>query len=217
MKSKKIFFVFLFSVGILADSFEEEIFKFAQEVRKEVFEQTQISDSEEVEYGRKLAKQMKREFREIQNSSSKTLQEMGKKIASYRKRKSIPIEFHLIESEEINAFATAGGHVWVTTGILNFVQSKDELAGILGHEVAHLDLEHSKKLIQIYVYTFKTTRDEDFSELANLISLILNQPFSQEQELEADSLGIEFAHQAGFDAKRTIEFFERLEATYRTD
>lgn len=102
-------------------------------------------------------------------------------------------------------------------GILDFVQSKDELAEILGHKVAHIDLEHCKKLIQVYVYTLKTTRDEDFSELANLISLISTQPFSQEQEIEADSLGIKFAYQAGFDAKRLKVFFERLEATYGSD
>lgn len=87
MKSKKIFFIFLFSVGILADSFEDKIFQFFYEIQKEVYEFIPISDSEEVGYGKKLAKQMKREFREIQNSSSKTLQEMGKKNCKLSKKK----------------------------------------------------------------------------------------------------------------------------------
>lgn len=214
----KTFLLFLvFALGIWADSLEEEIFNFAKEVRKEVHEATKISDSEELENGKKLANQMKREFRELQNSSSEYLQAIGNKVANYRKRKNIPIQFHLIDSEELNAFATAGGHVWVTTEILKFVRSDDELAGVLGHEIVHIDLEHCKKLIQVYVYTLKMTGDEDFSELANIVSLILNQPFSQEQELEADSTGAEFAYQAGYDAQRFMEFFDRLERKYPTD
>ncbi len=213
----KKYITFFFFAFVVYSQDLEDVFEIVDQVQKETFEQTKISDSEEIEYGRKIANEIRRTSKVLTNSASDRVSKIGKKLAEYRFRKNLFIQFHLIESREINAFATAGGYVWVTTGILEFVKSEDELAGILGHEIAHIDKKHCQKAIQVYVHVFKYTQDEEISELANIVGLILNQPYSQAQELEADYFGTEYAYKAGYDVSHFANFFERLEKQTNLD
>ena len=128
-------------------------------------------------------------------------------------RKGIKYQIHIIDSEEINAFATVGGNIFLTSSIIDFVDSFDELAFIIGHEVSHIDKEHTvrkqKKLL--LASAFADFMDmQHLTEIAVNIELMLNAPFDQIDEYEADEYGVSLAKRAGYDAKKFDSFFEKL-------
>jgi predicted Zn-dependent protease len=168
-----------------------------------------ISSKEEMEIGKELFSSISKDFKIIdQDPRRQDLVTMFHKMLAFRSRKDIDFNIHLIESPTINAFSIAGGHVHITTGLLEDVQSKDELAFIIGHEIAHIDKKHCIRKIQIL-----KTADSHFGNLgviaANL-QLILTAPFGQADEYESDRFGAVLAHKAGFDASKGNDFFIRL-------
>jgi beta-barrel assembly-enhancing protease len=174
-----------------------------------------ISNSEEMEIGKELFSSISKDFKIIdQDARRQDLVAIFNKMLPYRSRKDIDFNIHLIESPTINAFSIAGGHVHITTGLLENVQSKDELAFIIGHEIAHIDKKHCIRKIQIL-----KTADSHFGNIgvmaANL-QLILTAPFGQADEYESDRFGAIFAHKAGFDASKGNDFFIRLKKQEKT-
>ena len=121
--------------------------------------------------------------------------------------------YQIIESEEINAFATIGGYLYVTTGLLEFVRSEDELAFVVGHEIAHLEMGHTlrkqKKLLSI-ARLAKLSKMEQLAGLVSDIELMLAAPFSQVDEYEADKKAFELAVSAGYEQEQFSAIFERL-------
>lgn len=128
----------------------------------------------------------------------------------FRERKDIEYHIHLIESEDINAFAIPGGHVYITTALLDFVESDDELAGIIGHEIGHVDLKHCVRKVQKVVTA--TAFGGDLAALAANFQVQLTAPFGQFDEYASDRTGARLAKQAGYDPVKTMDFFVRLKA-----
>lgn len=128
----------------------------------------------------------------------------------FRDRKDIEYHIHLIDSDEINAFAIAGGHVYVTTALLEFVESDDELAGIIGHEIGHVDLKHCVRKVQKIVTA--SAFGGDFAALAANFQVQLTAPFGQFDEYASDRSGALLAKKAGYDPEKSLDFFIRLKA-----
>ncbi|HHT9153292.1 MAG TPA: M48 family metalloprotease, partial [Candidatus Hypogeohydataceae bacterium YC40] len=110
--------------------------------------------------------------------------------------------------ERINAFSGPGGYIYITRGLLKFVENQDELAGIIGHEIAHVCLRHAVKRL----------RDSNASldskeKLDELARFIVFQKYTAECEQEADKLGVIYTRKAGFDPNGLANFFERLYAS----
>ena len=122
------------------------------------------------------------------------------------------IDFAVIESSEINAFATPSGVIGVTYGMLRFVDSDDELAVVMGHEVAHLVKGHIIKSIptQIIAILLGTIVQQEAGTGGEIAAQAIRAPFSREFEREADYFGLLYAHRAGYDIERGIEFWERF-------
>lgn len=131
--------------------------------------------------------------------------------------KGATFKFHLMESSLPNAMAVPGGHVIVTTALLE-IANNNELLGVIAHESAHLTQNHhARKIISaagpvIIFGTFFHSR----SGLANLIGqgseLMLTQGFSQEYEAEADELGWKYLVQANLDPRGMIGIFQKFKA-----
>jgi predicted Zn-dependent protease len=111
------------------------------------------------------------------------------KIVAQCARKEIQYTFTVREDPTLNAFVLPGGHVYVNTGLMAFVQSDDELAVVLGHEVSHVELRHSTP---------------------NLARTVLSLGYSKYQEFDADVRGVHLAAQAGYDPRAAIDVFRRL-------
>jgi predicted Zn-dependent protease len=110
-------------------------------------------------------------------------------------------EFNVIRSREVNAFCLPGGKVAVFSALLRVVENDDQLATVLGHEIAHALAHHSNERI---------TREE-----SGRVSWLFNMAYDREQESEADHIGLFLMTFAGYDPDETVVFWERMQRAAR--
>lgn len=150
------------------------------------------------------------------------LQRVGKRIAGVAPV-SFEWEFILVESKDMNAFCLPGGKVAFYTGILPVLENEGAMAIVMGHEVAHAVARHAGQRmtqtmgVQLGLAAIDATvlRDNQYRQLALAglglganVGLLL--PFSRDHESEADSLGIRYAAQAGYDPAEGPRFWQRF-------
>lgn len=121
----------------------------------------------------------------------------------------------LLKGDEVNAFAIPGGSIFVYTGMLKFVNSDDELATILAHELAHSERRHSlKQLRQNAAFQMllqaAVKNQKDRETWGAVVGALTSLKFSREDEREADSLGQERMFQAGFDPAAQVLVWEKF-------
>lgn len=177
---------------------------------------TRMSDQDEIRIGNDLARlygsnanqkiQLGPEF-EIENY----LAEVGRRLASNARRR-LPYKFHYIHNMgEINAFALPGGHVYVTEGMLSLMDSEDELAAVMGHEIEHIDHYHCAERVQQQ----EALRKIPLGGLIEIPISAFEAGYSKDQELEADREGTRLAVQAGYSPEGAIRIFEKFQQLYR--
>jgi len=116
----------------------------------------------------------------------------------------------ILDSGEVNAFATPGGHVFITRGLINAAKSEDALAAVIAHEIAHIQLGHGLRAIQ-------TNRDlQDWLSQftlsgARTISDNLNAGFSRIQEFDADITAMSLLAAAGYNPQSMVEMLRELD------
>jgi Zn-dependent protease with chaperone function len=124
--------------------------------------------------------------------------------------------FRAVRSPEVNAFALPGGFVFVTRPLLEFCRwDPDEAAFVLGHEMAHVVLRHAinRLMASSAVRAALSPAGGALRQpIAGLAATLLNQGYSQDQELEADRLAVRLARAAGFDAAAAARLLARLHA-----
>lgn len=118
----------------------------------------------------------------------------------------VPLNFKVYKTDDINAFACADGSVRVYTGLMN-IMTDDELLGVIGHEIGHVALKHTRKEMQTAMLTsaalegLASTGDKAAaltdSQLGAIGNAILNAQYSKKQESAADDFGYEFLKAAG--------------------
>jgi beta-barrel assembly-enhancing protease len=132
------------------------------------------------------------------------------------RRHEIPFHFGVLESDDVNAFAAPGGYVLVTRGALALMSSEAELAGVLAHEVAHVDQQHVLTAIR-RSSVMQTVRDEThlasvLDELAGVGGSLLFTGLERGDEMEADSLALVYVRGAGYRADGLVRFLTAVEA-----
>jgi predicted Zn-dependent protease len=171
---------------------------------------TRISDADEMRIGSELA----RSFNVPGASADESyISEVGKSLLPYLRRGGIRYQFHVYASLEVNAFALPGGHVFVTRGMLDVIESEAELAAVLGHEIAHIDLRHCVERYQ-YEYRLKKAGVPEIGWMVELAHHIATAGFNSSQELDADARGQALAIQAGYDPDAGAALFERMKAHF---
>jgi predicted Zn-dependent protease len=123
----------------------------------------------------------------------------------------------VINKDVLNAFATPGGHIYFYTGLLKFMDNEAELAGILGHEMAHADLRHStKQLTKAYGFSLMLSivLGNDSASLAgiakNLASGLASLKFSRDDEYMADEYSVKYLCKTSYDPKGITVFFQKM-------
>lgn len=131
-------------------------------------------------------------------------------------RPSVRHSFRLLDVEDVNALAAPGGRIWITKGALRYVESIDELAGIVGHETAHVTCRHGWEAFkQDVAYTVALAAlpasAGSFAAWADGLYFVAGMKMSRDDEFEADRRGAEFSAVAGYDIREIARFFERIE------
>ncbi len=120
--------------------------------------------------------------------------------------------FSVLDSEMINAFAAPGGYIYVSRGLLPFLDNEEELAGVIGHEIAHVDASHhgrrkaasvTSKLASITAYII--TGSGELAQASDMYGAELISGYGREMELEADGLGAEYMYKAGYDPQALLQ------------
>jgi predicted Zn-dependent protease len=109
-------------------------------------ELTLMSESQELAMGQEADPQIQAEFGVYPDSSIQHyVNNLGQKLAKVSHRANIPYTFRVIDSDVINAFAVPGGFIYITRGILAYLNDEAQLAGVIGHEIGHIAARHSVK------------------------------------------------------------------------
>ncbi len=163
---------------------------------------TRVPAKDEMERGERMARTI------VRSSTTSPMWEVyvdavGQSLVKHARRKDIRYRFHVIEAPIENAFALPGGQVFIYTGLLARMRSESELAAVLGHEIAHVDLRHC---IERYQYRMRVPG----GALLSLTQEFMRIGYAQYQEMEADTAGLRMTLAAGYDPQATIDLFSRV-------
>ena len=134
-------------------------------------------------------------------------------ISPYVIRKGIKYSLTIVEDDAINAFATNGGFIYITTGLLGFISSVDELAFIIAHEITHIDLEHVSRAVKRTLVLRELSSSYDMDSYEDMLIEMTDKaylPFGQVDEYEADRNAFYMAKAAGFNPNRFADFVKKL-------
>lgn len=184
------------------------------------------SVQQQIQLGKDAAAQIRKEEKVLPESDPrvKELRRLGKQIIDQipeKDRKGRPFEytFDVIDSKELNAFALPGGPVFFYTGMLETMKSEDEVAGILGHEIIHVQNMHwansyssnlKRKLGLIVVFTI-IGANQDILNAADMLDDVFNGlKYSRQNESESDRIGYDLMTKAGYNPQGMVNVFKTL-------
>ena len=145
------------------------------------------------------------------------VQRVGEKLAAVSERPELEWHFTIVDTDDVNAFATMGGYVYISRGILPYFQNEADLAAVLGHEIGHISAEHLKKqqhkgmlsgLASAATAIF--TGVPALADLTNMAGQAIISGYGRDAELEADRLGARYLAKAGYDPEAMIHVISTL-------
>lgn len=132
---------------------------------------------------------------------------IGQRLVKSSSMPDATFTFTVLDSPDINAFAMPGGYIYISRGLLAYLESEAELAGVIGHEIGHItERHHSRRSTQRTTTTvlattaYILTGSGDLYDATQMAGAEVISGYGREMELEADAAGAEFMHRAGYDA-----------------
>ena len=187
-----------------------------------------VSVSQEDELGDAYAAQIEEQLPILRDSVTEAwLTNLGVRLTSIADRDSRDWHFYLVDDSTVNAFAVPGGHVFVHRGLIERAGSFSELAGVLGHEIAHVTLRHS--VDQMKSRTRTSVIVMVFCSIINICSSTAAQvaidvggqalfaKYSRDDEAQADSAAVGYLVAAGVDPRGIPSMFRRMAAERQLD
>jgi predicted Zn-dependent protease len=187
-----------------------------------------MSEQDEIKLGQQYHQEVLKEYPQYENAQLQAyVNGIGQKLAAQSQRPNLPWTFTVVDSPEINAFAVPGGYVYMTRGLMAYLGSEAELAGVLGHEIGHITARHGAR----------ADRDQKIAAGLQLLGVIGGAllggeqgaqlgaqvagagaaggfllPRSREHELQADRLGAEYLQRVNYDPDVLINVIQTLKA-----
>lgn len=186
-----------------------------------------LTTDQEVALGLKSAPRMAAQFGGLDRDAELTasIDRIGERLVSSTAAQSTPyrFKFHVLkDAQTVNAFALPGGPIFITRGLLKRLTNEAQVAGVLGHEVGHVVGRHAAEkmakgqLAKILVGAVGVAASDDrgrgreAAQVASFVANLAKLSYGREDELQADSLGVEFMSQAGYDPRALIDVMEVL-------
>ncbi|NQT90138.1 MAG: M48 family metalloprotease [Candidatus Omnitrophica bacterium] len=177
-----------------------------------------ISSERETKMGESISKQVAKKMKLDKNySNQEKVAIIGKKLARVSDRKDIIYHFSVIDDDMFNAFALPGGYIYVFKGLLDELESDDELAAILAHEIGHVCAKHSVKRLQnslgyeiLRLLVVRGASDGYSQRKANEAINQLMLTYTRRDEFQADMLAIRYLKRAGYKPEAMVSVLDRL-------
>jgi predicted Zn-dependent protease len=188
-----------------------------------------ITPEQEVALGLQAAPEMAQQFGGLDPDpqAQARIDQIGEQLVSRSAAGQSPyrFEFHVLDDPEtINAFALPGGQVFITEGLLRRLKTEGQVAGVLGHEIAHVVARHGAEHIAkqqltqgltgaavLATYDPSDPSSQGSAAVAALIGQLVTMRFGRADELESDRLGVRFSSEAGYDPRSLIALMKILE------
>ena len=178
-----------------------------------------LSEAEELAIGQQQDAEIRREMGVYNDPALQAyVTEIGQDLARASHRPHLPWTFTIVDSPAINAFALPGGYVYLTRGILAYLDDESELAGVLGHEIGHVTARHAAQAytrqaqanLGLTILSIFVPSTRPFTDLGATGLGVLFLKHGRDAELEADRLGVEYGSSAGWDPTGVPRFLSTL-------
>ncbi|MEO7355129.1 MAG: M48 family metalloprotease [Gemmatimonadales bacterium] len=181
-----------------------------------------VSEAQEIEMGRGEVTRARQESGFIADATlEQYVATIGKQMAAASERPGLPWEFHVIDDPMVNAFAAPGGFIFITRGILTYLNSEAELAAVVGHEIGHVTAKHTvamlsqQQLAQVGLMAGAIAAPKVAGgvagQLAGTAASLYFLKFSRNDESQADQLGHRYSLKQLYDVREMPNTFRTLE------
>ena len=181
-----------------------------------------ISEAQEIQMGQQAAVEVRQTSGIVPDSALLAyVRSIGLKLAKGSERPNLPWSFDVVDDPAVNAFALPGGSIFITRGILSYMQNEAELATVLGHEIGHVTARHSvHEMSRAQVFQgllgVGSILSSDVASVAGVASQglgLLFLKYSRDNETQADDLGFRYSLADGYDVRAMRSMFEMLQRT----
>ena len=191
-------------------------------------ERSVMSESAEIAEGKKAHEQVLQEYTALKNPRVQAyVNELGQRLAKQSQRANLQWTFTVLDSPEINAFALPGGYVYVTRGIMVYLDSEADLAGVVGHEIGHVTARHGAQratrqqnaglgvlAASVLGAVLESRGVSGAGQMAGDISQTVAAGYiaryGRDQELQADGLGAEYLSRVRYDPRNMVDVINVL-------
>jgi predicted Zn-dependent protease len=179
-----------------------------------------ISEAQEIEMGQQAAKEIQGTMGLKENDALvKYVQQVGLRLAAGSERPELPWSFGVVEDPTPNAFALPGGFIFITRGMLTYMDSEAELASVLGHEIGHVTARHSVQQLSraqlaqlgLGLGTILVPELQQFSGLLSSGVQLLFLKYGRDAERQSDELGFGYALSQKYDVREMDDIFATLQ------
>ncbi|MFW5761988.1 MAG: M48 family metallopeptidase [Cyclobacteriaceae bacterium] len=173
-----------------------------------------LSEQQEEKLSTLIIDNIRLEYREVQDSATLAVVNlMSNHLVETLDSANYEFKFHVLDTEEVNAFATLDNHIFIFKGLIDFCENEKELAAVIAHEMGHLVHEHvGKKLIEEIGFSvlIAIVTNGDPNLITQVSKLLVTSKFSRAFESEADRFACELLIKSGIKPANLASFFLRL-------
>jgi beta-barrel assembly-enhancing protease len=179
----------------------------------QVLQISNISEQQEVQLGAQMHENLLRQG--VRLNSDRVLNDylnsVGQRLTS-ASRRTVPYRFSVVEDKSINAFATTGGYVYATTGLMGAADNEAQLASVVGHEIGHIEKRHLiAQIKQNMIAQGLVASALGQNQLANIgVDLLVSRPLSRQDEYEADQVGLRILRDSNYSTSAMPAFMRKL-------
>ncbi len=175
-----------------------------------------VSEQREIQMGAQMHKEVLQEYAALDNPELQAyVNEIGQRLVGQSHRPNLPWHFTVVDSPEVNAFALPGGYVYITRGIMAYLNSEAELAGVLAHEMGHVTARHGVRQqststvaglgAMLGSILVPGLNNQAGATLLQTVAQGWTAGYGREHELQSDRLGAQYIAQAGYAPQAMID------------
>ncbi len=186
-----------------------------------------MTSDEERKLGKRVLEEVMRNLEVVRDLTLQSfINRVGRPLVNQIGPTPFEFDFYVIKANDPNAFAIPGGHIFVTTGLITLAESEPEIAGVLGHEIAHVTGRHIAQMIErskrLSIATLAAmiagaiagrggaaSQAAVTTAMASAESLMLK--YTRENETDADQNGLHYLSKAGYDPQAMVSFLKKME------